>query len=128
MQLSRNFDSNEFVSEGLPSLGLQKRLKKLCEFLELFREQIGGVPITVTSGYRSKQDNERVGGSPTSSHLTGEACDVQVETFTSETLALHAELAFLRAGRKWDQIIVYTTHLHIGIGGRERQQVFVNHQ
>lgn len=35
-----------------------------------------GKPITVTSGYRCPELNRRVGGVPTSMHLTGHAADI----------------------------------------------------
>lgn len=38
-----------------------------------------GAPITVTSGYRSKELNAAVGGKATSQHLRGEAADIQVK-------------------------------------------------
>ena len=38
----------------------------------------GNVPILINSGYRSEEVNKRVGGSPTSNHLTGCAADIKV--------------------------------------------------
>lgn len=38
-----------------------------------------GVPVTVTSGFRGKALNERVGGSKTSQHCLGEAVDIIVK-------------------------------------------------
>ena len=35
-------------------------------------------PIIITSGYRSAELNKKVGGSPTSNHLTGCAVDIRV--------------------------------------------------
>lgn len=42
--------------------------------LDPLRERYGK-PIRVTSGYRSKEVNERIGGAPTSQHTKGEAVD-----------------------------------------------------
>ena len=36
-----------------------------------------GQPIIITSGYRCEKHNKKIGGSPTSSHLTGRAVDIQ---------------------------------------------------
>ena len=39
----------------------------------------GGLePIVINSGYRSPQLNKKIGGAPSSNHLTGCACDIRV--------------------------------------------------
>lgn len=53
-----------------------ERLVALVEnVLDPLRE-IFGKPITVTSGYRSKELNRRVGGATNSQHILGEAADI----------------------------------------------------
>ena len=44
----------------------------------ILRER-AGVPIIINSGYRSPQLNKKIGGVPTSNHLTGCAVDIRVE-------------------------------------------------
>ena len=39
------------------------------------------LPIIINSGYRSPQLNRKVGGAPTSNHLTGCAADIRVSSF-----------------------------------------------
>lgn len=41
---------------------------------------MAGVPFVITSGIRTEDHNAEVGGSETSSHLTGHAVDISVET------------------------------------------------
>ena len=36
------------------------------------------LPIIINSGYRSPQLNKKIGGAPSSNHLTGCACDIRV--------------------------------------------------
>ena len=61
-----------------------ENLKRLCGWLEHLRSMYnilygnGKVPIVINSGYRSEEVNKRVGGSPTSNHLTGSAADIKV--------------------------------------------------
>lgn len=40
-----------------------------------------GVPIAVTSGYRSKALNKAIGGSRTSQHMAGEALDLDADVY-----------------------------------------------
>ncbi|WP_326754800.1 D-Ala-D-Ala carboxypeptidase family metallohydrolase [Streptomyces hirsutus] len=44
--------------------------------LEAMRRQLGDVPITISSGFRSYACNSAVGGSSTSRHLYGDAADL----------------------------------------------------
>ena len=53
-------------------------LKRVCGWLEVLRSRAGG-PILINSGYRSPQLNKKIGGVPTSNHLTGCAVDIRVE-------------------------------------------------
>lgn len=53
---------------------LEGNLSKLLFSLNKFR-LLYGIPMLVSSGLRSPQRNAAVGGSPTSAHLTCEACD-----------------------------------------------------
>jgi uncharacterized protein YcbK (DUF882 family) len=39
--------------------------------------KLAGIPFVVTSWYRCENHNEAVGGSPTSSHVTGKAIDIK---------------------------------------------------
>ena len=56
----------------------------LCNYvLEPIRNYYGK-PITVTSGFRGKTLNKRVGGSLTSQHCLGEAADILVKEKTVE--------------------------------------------
>ena len=69
---------------NIPSHVSIENLKRLCKWLEHLRAQYnllyddGSHPIVINSGYRSEEVNKRVGGSPTSNHLTGCAADIKV--------------------------------------------------
>lgn len=81
IQLTEHFTLQEMlVSRDFPKLVTmpppehQENLFLLCSFiLEPLRAMFG--PIIVTSGYRSEALNKKVGGVPTSRHLTGRAVD-----------------------------------------------------
>ena len=80
---------------NIPSHVAIENLKRVCSWLEELRKRynlryvlrsvsppkLGGeedTPIIITSGYRSAQLHRKVGGSPTSNHLTGCAADIRV--------------------------------------------------
>lgn len=85
-------------------------------------------PITITSGYRSEAVNAAIGGSKTSAHLTGHACDF---------VALGMDVrqvceAIIKGGIKFDQLIDearrgqagrQVTWVHISFDPRMRGQV-----
>ena len=62
---------------NIPSHVAIENLKRVCEWLEELRAR-AKTPIVINSGYRSPQLNKKVGGSPTSNHLTGCAVDIRV--------------------------------------------------
>src|SRR5436190_1527661 len=84
--------------------------------LSLINQHAG--PGQITSAQRSAATNARVGGSPTSSHLTGSAFDfVPQDPHTAR-----AAKALAAAGIPYDQIIDEGDHVHIGWGPKLRNQ------
>ncbi len=59
---------------NIPSHEAIANLKRVCGWLEGLRER-SGKPIVINSGYL----NKKIGGVPTSNHLTGCAVDIRVE-------------------------------------------------
>ena len=105
IRLSPHFTLGEVTKSShaeicnIPSHVAIENLKRVCAWLEELRRRYneryvfsrnveGGmrnensweveVPIVINSGYRSPQLNKKVGGSPTSNHLTGCAVDIRV--------------------------------------------------
>lgn len=87
MKLSDHFTLAEFTrSETASRYGIDNTpgadeiaaLRALCRnVLEPIRAQFG-VPITISSGYRSPAVNRKIGGSTSSQHMKGEAADINV--------------------------------------------------
>lgn len=72
----RHFDIEEFDSPD--EIGSGENMDK--EFLEMIdnAREIAGIPFFITSGFRTKAHNKKVGGKEDSSHLTGHASDIKV--------------------------------------------------
>ena len=83
-KLSEHFTLGEMTASShkevynIPSHEAIANLKRLTKWLEGLRMR-AGTPIRINSGYRSPQLNKKIGGVPTSNHLTGCAADIRVE-------------------------------------------------
>ena len=91
IKLSEHFSLAELTKTSvksadgnIPSHVAIENLTRLCGWLEHLRSMYnilygdGKVPIIINSGFRSPEVNKKVGGSPTSNHLTGCAADIKV--------------------------------------------------
>jgi zinc D-Ala-D-Ala carboxypeptidase len=90
----RHFKRDEFgYAQGVePSKDLVFRLEQARD--------IAGIPFVITSGIRSEERNAMVGGSLTSSHLTGNAVDLHCESSRHRMIMLDAltQAGFNRIG------------------------------
>jgi hypothetical protein len=85
MKLSENLELSEVIrSESAKRLGVNntptaehiENLKALAEnIFQPIRDHFG-VPIRISSGYRSAALNKKIGGAKVSQHLSGEALDL----------------------------------------------------
>ena len=80
--LSKHFSSHEYTCPGLKPEDIKDLMdQSLLDGMEIMRSA-AGVPIYVTSGYRTPDHNKRIGGSPASLHLRGKAADWYIPTYT----------------------------------------------
>lgn len=97
-----HFTRNEFGhADGVePDWDMVMRLEQA--------RSLAGVPFVITSGLRSDEHNARVGGSPGSSHLTGNAVDIYCESSRHRYLIVDAlmQAGFHRIGIGHDFIHV----------------------
>ena len=111
MQLSKNFALAEVLrSETAKRKGISnmptpehiENFKLLAEnVFQPIREHFG-VPIILSSGYRSKELNTAVGGALSSQHCTGEAIDIDMDGTTVKNAEV---FNFIKDNLNFDQLI-----------------------
>lgn len=94
---------------------------ELMKFVEwLLRNNI---KFTVTSAFRTKDQNDACGGSPSSQHLTGDAIDLKPLDFSIDNFI--AKIKNVDFG--FDQLIKYRTFVHVSFArGRKPRQMELN--
>jgi hypothetical protein len=127
VRLSPHFSLEEFVQsqtgdrleiDNAPSKEIVENLKKTAGRLEIVRS-ILMQPIIVTSGYRCKELNLAIGGSPNSAHTRGLAVDFICPRFGTPRAVAKEIIGKL----DYDQLIYEYTWVHIGFDDSERLQV-----
>ncbi len=75
--------------------------------------------FTVTSAYRTPEQNKAAGGVPTSQHLKGEAIDFKPYGSTT----YNQLLSYIMDNVEYDQFITYDGFMHISFSSRNRHQL-----
>ncbi len=117
-------DHREF--DNTPDADVIANLTRLAMFLEKVKTVVGGRPVMVTSGYRSKQVNDAVGSKDTSQHRLGCAADFRVPGWTPNDIVE----AIIDSGLPYDQLIrEFNSWVHVSIpnhpGLFPRRQVLI---
>jgi uncharacterized protein YcbK (DUF882 family) len=127
--LTKNFTLEEFTDsqtaarKSLRNVPMdhsqeRKNLQRTAETMEKVRAILGH-PILISSGYRSPKVNVAVGGSKTSAHMSGLACDFSCPGFgTPRAICKTLEPHMKELGI--DQLIhEYDTWVHLGLSAGE---------
>ena len=139
-KLSEHFSLGEFTKSNshpevynVPRHEAIENLKRVCGWLEVLRER-AGTPIRINSGYRSPQLNKRIGGVPTSNHLTGCAVDIRVDGM--EQLIRYAAILLDYADeshKEFDELLIEKNRygaiwLHFAVRPKENRHkvMFIN--
>ena len=109
-QLSANFKLSELIkSETATRLDIDntpndeqiESLRLLCEnILQPVRDHFGK-PVKITSGFRCAALNQATGGSATSDHCKGQACDFEIDGVPNPELA-----EWIETNLKYTQLIL----------------------
>jgi hypothetical protein len=101
-EVSRSETAKRKGINNTPSGEHLENFKKLAEnIFEPIREHFG-VPIHISSGYRSKELNAAVGGSATSDHCVGSAIDIDQE---NSSITNNQVFNFIKDNLKFKQLI-----------------------
>jgi len=107
MQLSEHFTLEELTAtshrqfDNTPNASEMANLVRLAAFLEEVKTALGGKPVMINSGFRSKAVNDSVGSKDTSQHRIGCAADIRVPGMTPNEVVK----AIIASGIGYDQLI-----------------------
>lgn len=125
-RLTANFMLSEYyVSDRFPELvrpaprEIVPNIRRHAKLLQRVRDEVG-YPLVITSGWRSRKLNSKLGGSATSQHRVGDAADFKAYRLehvmkTIITLALDGELPGL------GQVIYYPTRKFIHFATKSKR-------
>jgi len=99
-------------------LAVEQNLTALAMTLEKLRDELGGTPLHVNSGYRCPAYNRKIGGASRSQHMEGKAADLSGRQVTPTDIKNAATTvnALLHGG-----IGLYPTFCHVDIGPGPRR-------
>lgn len=120
-QLTANFSLAELTRseaadrngwDNTPNEAEIANLRRLAALLQQVKSAVGGKPVMINSGFRSKQVNDSVGSKDTSQHRLGCAADIRVPGMTPRQVVE----ACIAAGVPFDQIILeFDSWTHISV-------------
>lgn len=122
---AEKYQVNNIPEEAQLSQVLGNIKALVSNVLDPLRAMIGR-PIIITSGYRSQQVNELVGGSKTSQHLSGKAADIHIQEYTPQQMDVVYQT--IQMCYDFDQLIFYPSKniIHVSWNGdKNRQQSWV---
>jgi len=108
--------------DNTPTQNEISNLQRLANFLEIVKATLGGKPIIITSGYRSKAVNDAVGSKDSSHHRLGLAADFRVPGMTPDAVVRALlKLPYQQIIREFDA----WTHISIPQTGAPRRQALI---
>jgi zinc D-Ala-D-Ala carboxypeptidase len=119
--LSANFTLEELTRsevaerngwDNCPNEAEIDNLRRLASLLQQVKAAVGGKPVMINSGFRSKQVNDAVGSKDSSQHRIGCAADIRVPGMKPREVVE----ACIGAGVPFDQIILeFDSWTHISV-------------
>ena len=127
LELSEVIRSESAKRNGISNMPTQDHIENFkilaTKVFEPIREHFG-VPIRISSGYRSAELNKCVGGSATSQHSTGEAIDIDQD---QTTITNKQVFQYIKDNLAFDQLInefnYSWVHVSYKANGKQRGEV-----
>ena len=118
MNLTEHFTLEELTVtshrefDNTPNADEIANLTRLAIFLERVKAKLGGKPVMINSGFRSKQVNDSVGSKDTSQHRIGCAADFRIPGMSPREVVQ----TIIDSGLPYDQIILeFDAWTHISV-------------
>jgi phosphoribosylaminoimidazole-succinocarboxamide synthase len=130
VEVTRSETAKRKGISNMPTPEHLENFKKLAQnIFEPIRKHFG-VPIHISSGYRSKALNIAIGGSLTSQHCSGEAIDIDMDG-SSNGVTNKMVFEFIKANLNFDQLIFEFgtkdapdwVHVSFESNGKQRKQI-----
>jgi len=130
VEVTRSETAKRKGISNMPTPEHLENFKKLAQnIFEPIRKHFG-VPIHISSGYRSKALNIAIGGSLTSQHCSGEAIDIDMDG-SSNGVTNKMIFEFIKANLNFDQLIFEFgtkdkpdwVHVSFESNGKQRKQI-----
>jgi hypothetical protein len=135
MKLSAHLDLSEVIRSesakrnGISNMPIAQHIENFKLLAEKVFEPVRvhfGVPIHISSGYRSIELNKCIGGSLTSQHCTGEAIDIDMDSSASG-VTNKMVFDYIKDNLVFDQLInefdYSWVHVSYESTGKQRKQV-----
>jgi len=102
-EATKSYTATKFNIDNTPDSKTIKRMKKVANKIFEPLRTFYKVPIAVVSFYRSPKLNDKIGGSDSSQHVTGEAIDIDADVYRSITNKQIFD--FILHSTRFDQLI-----------------------
>lgn len=135
MKLSEHLDLSEVTRsdmakrKGVSNMPTPEHIENFKILAENIFEPIRkhfGVPIMISSGYRSKELNKAIGGATSSQHLLGQALDLDMDG-TPNGVTNKMVFDYIKANLNFDQLInefnYSWVHVSYNTKGKQRKQI-----
>ena len=118
MNLTEHFTLEELTAtshrefDNTPNADEIANLTRLAIFLERVKAKLGGKPVMINSGFRSKAVNDSVGSKDSSQHRIGCAADLRIPGMVPREVVQ----TIIDSGLPYDQIILeFDAWTHISV-------------